>query len=132
MQKNILASMDSQIYSRFDSFNKFIIDHHLEYEQLDTSFNGPELPEHRSKLHHLCDMGITLYEEIHRHHTKYGLIDTDDWEEWQQNMVHFFSKPYVRGYWNLVAGRYARSFQSFANDLVARTVPPGSRPGTSA
>jgi len=71
---------------------------------------------------HLCDLGFTFFEEIYKHHVRFKLLDTEDWEEWQQNMVHFFSKPYVWGYWNTVAGRYARSFQTFANDLVARIV----------
>jgi hypothetical protein len=35
-------------------------------------------------------------------------------------MAHFFSKPYVSGYWPTIAARYAQSFQAFANDLLAR------------
>jgi hypothetical protein len=120
VQMNILASMDSQLYSRLDSFNKFIVEHYKEYAMLDQPFERDASPEDRPKLHHLCDLGFTFFEEIYKHHVRYKLLDTEDWEEWQQNMVHFFSKPYVRGYWNMVAERYARSFQTFAKDLVAR------------
>jgi hypothetical protein len=120
VQMNILASMDSQLYSRLDSFNKFIVEHYKEYAMLDQPFERDASPEDRPKLHHLCDLGFTFFEEIYKHHVRYKLLDTEDWEEWQQNMVHFFSKPYVRGYWNTVAERYARSFQTFAQDLVAR------------
>lgn len=119
VQKNIVASMDGQLYARLDSFNKFIVEHHKEYALLDDPFEQHASQDERPKLHHLCDMGFTFYEEIYKHHVRYKLLETEDWEEWQQNMVHFFSKAYVRGYWNTVAGRYARSFQSFANDLVA-------------
>jgi hypothetical protein len=122
VQKNIVASMASQLYARLDSFNKFIVEHHKEYAMLDQAFGPDVSPEDRPKLHHLCDMGFTFYEEIYKHHVRYQLLETEDWEEWQQNMVHFFSKAYVRGYWNTVAERYARSFQTFANDLVARIV----------
>lgn len=118
VQKNIVASMDGQLYARLDSFNRFIVEHHKEYALLDEPFEQHASHDDRPKLHHLCDMGFTFYEEIYKHHVRYKLLDTEDWEEWQQNMVHFFSKPYVRGYWNLVAERYARSFQTFANDLV--------------
>lgn len=123
MQKNIVASMDGQLYARLDSFNKFIVDHYKEYALLDQPFARDASPDNRPKLHHLCDLGFTFFEEIYKHHVRYKLLDTEDWEEWQQNMVHFFSKPYVRGYWNTVAGRYARSFQTFANDLVAKMEP---------
>ncbi len=68
-------------------------------------------------------MGFTFYEEIYKHHVRYQLLETEDWEEWQHNMVHYFGKQYVRAYWNTVAGQYARSFQTFANDLVASIGP---------
>ena len=119
VQKNIVASMDGQLYARLDSFNRFIVEHYKEYALLDEPFEQHASQDDRPKLHHLCDMGFTFYEEIYKHHVRYKLLDTEDWEEWQQNMVHFFSKAYVQGYWKTVAGRYARSFQKFANDLVA-------------
>ena len=120
MQKNIVASMDGQLYARLDSFNKFVVEHYKEYALLDHPFERDASPEDRPKLHHLCDMGFTFYEEIYKHHVRYQLLETEDWDEWQQNMAHFFSKAYVQGYWNTVAGRYAKSFQTFANDLVAK------------
>jgi hypothetical protein len=120
VQNNTRASMDGQLYARLDSFNKFIVEHYKEYALLDKSFEQDTSPEDRPKLHHLCDLGFTFFEEIYKHHVRYKLLDTEDWEEWQQNMAHFFGKSYVRGYWTTVAGRYARSFQTFANDLVAR------------
>jgi hypothetical protein len=120
VQKNTRASMDGQLYARLDSFNKFIVEHYKEYALLDQSFEQDASPDDRPKLHHLCDLGFTFFEEIYKHHVRYKLLDTEDWEEWQQNMVHFFSKSYVRGYWNTVAVRYARSFQTFANELSAR------------
>jgi len=119
VQKNIVASMDGQLYARLDSFNRFIVEHYKEYALLDEPFAQHASNDDRPQLHHLCDMGFTFYEEIYKHHVRYKLLETEDWEEWQQNMVHFFSKLYVRGYWNTVAGRYAKSFQTFANDLVA-------------
>jgi hypothetical protein len=122
VQKNTMASMDGQLYARLDSFNKFIVEHHKESALLDQSFERDTSPDDRPKLHHLCDLGFTFFEEIYKHHVRYKLLDTEDWEEWQQNMVHFFSKPYVRGYWNTVAARYARSFQTFANQLAAKIV----------
>ena|SRR5579862_5776257 len=119
VRTNIGASMDAQLYTRLDSFNKFIVEHYKEYALLDQPFGKDTSPVDQPKLHHLCDLGFTFFEEIYKHHVRYKLLDTEDWEEWQQNMQHFFSKPYVRGYWNTVAVRYARSFQSFANNLVA-------------
>lgn len=123
VQKNTRASMDDQLYARLDSFNKSIVEHYKEYALLDEPFEQQVSLDDRPKLHHLCDMGFTFYEEIYKHHVRYKLLETEDWEEWQPNMVYFFSKPYVRGYWNTVAGRYARSFQTFANDLVASIGP---------
>jgi hypothetical protein len=123
VQKNTRASMDGQVYARLDSFNRFIVEHDKEYELLNRPYEGGEPTDHRYRVHHLCDLGFTFYEEIYKHHVRYGLLETEDWDEWQQNMAHFFSKPYVRGYWPTIAGRYARSFQAFANDLLARTQP---------
>ena len=123
VQKNIVASLDAQLYARLDSFNKFIVEHHKEYALLDQSFERDASPDDRPKLHHLCDLGYTFFEEIYKHHVRYQLLDTEDWEEWQQNMVHFFGKSYVRGYWKTVAGRYARSFQTFANELLTGITP---------
>jgi hypothetical protein len=123
VQKNTMASMDGQLYARLDSFNKFIVEHDKEYEMLNQPYERGEPTEHRYRLHHLCDLGFTFYEEIYKHHVRYRLLDTEDWEEWQQHLAHFLSKPYVRGYWRTIAGRYARSFQAFANDLVAKTEP---------
>ena len=31
VQKNIVASMDGQLYARLDSFNRFIVEHYKEY-----------------------------------------------------------------------------------------------------
>jgi hypothetical protein len=119
VQKNTLASINSQLYARLDSFNKFIVEHDTEYEMLNKDYASVESIEHRYRLHHLCDLGFTFYEEIFKHHVRYGLLDSEDWEEWQQNMMHFFSKPYVCGYWPTVCDRYARSFRTFSNDLLA-------------
>lgn len=123
VQRNTMATLDGLVYSRLDSFNKFIVEHDREYELLNKPYEGSEAIDHRYKLHHLCDLGITFYEEIYKHHIRYKLLDSEDWDEWQQNMAHFFRKPYVRGYWPTIATRYARSFQIFASDLVAKTEP---------
>jgi len=119
VQKNTRASMDAQLYERLDSFNKFVYEHPTEYDLLDVPMQK-QAQEHRSKLHRMCDLGFTFFEEIFKHHVRYELVDTEDWEEWQQNMIHFFQKPYVRDYWKTVTGRYAKSFQAFAGELVAR------------
>ena len=118
VQKNTQASMDGQLYARLDSFNKFIVEHDKEYELLNEPYRPTDSTEHKYRLHHLCDLGFTFYEEIYKHHVRYQLLDTEDWDEWQQNMAHFFAKPYVVGYWRTVAGRFARSFESFANQLL--------------
>lgn len=118
VQKNIVASLDSQLYSRLDSFNKFIVDHHMEYASLNQAFELDMPIDNRPKLHHLCDLGFTFFEEIYKHRVRYNLLDNEDWDEWQQNLAHFFSKPYVRGYWKVVAVRYAKSFQAYANEIV--------------
>lgn len=121
VQRNTLATLDGQLYARLDSFNQFIVEHDKEYELLNKPFDGEHVTDHRYKLHHLCDLGFTFYEQIYKHHIRYKLLDSEDWDEWQQNMTHFFSKPYVRGYWPTIAVRFASSFQAFANELVART-----------
>ena len=125
MQKNILASLDGQLYARLDSFNKFIVEHDAEYDLLGKPYGDPETSAHRARLHHLCDLGFTFYEQIFKHHVRYDLLDTEDWEEWQRNMAHFFAKPYVRGYWQATRDRYARGFQAFAEGLLAGTGPAG-------
>jgi hypothetical protein len=129
VQKNTLASINGDLYARLDSFNKFIVEHDKEYELLNKPYERDEATDHRYRLHHLCDLGFTFYEEIYKHHVRYGLLDTEDWDEWQQNMAHFFSKPYVRGYWPTIAGRYARSFRAFADDLIAKSRPEGGQSG---
>ena len=120
VQKNIVASMAGQLYVRLDSINKFIVEHYKEYALLDQPFDPGASPDERSKLHHLCDLGFTFFEEIYKHHVRYELLATEDWDEWQQNMIHFFGKAYVSGYWKTVCGRYAMSSQKFAGDLVAK------------
>jgi hypothetical protein len=127
LQKNIRASMDGELYGRLDSFNRFIVEHDREYASLTQPFGEEGTTANNPKLHHLCDLGFTFYEEIYKHHVRYELLDTEDWEEWQQNMSHFFAKPYVQGYWRTVAGRYAKSFQTFADDLVLRMQPEGGK-----
>jgi hypothetical protein len=120
VQRNTLASLEAQLYTRLDSFNRFVVEHAQEYELLNTPFDGDKPSDHLYKLHHLCELGFTIYEQIYKHRIRYQLIDAEDWEEWQQQMNHFFSKPYVRGYWSTIAGRYARSFQSYANELITK------------
>lgn len=120
VQKNVRASLDAQLYTRLDSFNRFVVEHDAEYEMLDGPY-GKAAEGHQARLHHLCDLGFTFYEQIYKYHIRYDLLDTEDWERWQQHMAHFFAKPYVRGYWEIVRPRYARSFQEFAQGLVART-----------
>jgi hypothetical protein len=48
------------------------------------------------------------------------MLETEDWDEWQQNMIHFFRKPYVQGYWKTAAGRYAKSFQTLVDELLEK------------
>jgi hypothetical protein len=64
VQKNILATLDGLLYARLDSFNKFIVDHDAEYEPLGKPFGEEELAPHRARLHRLCDLGFTFYEQI--------------------------------------------------------------------
>jgi hypothetical protein len=123
LQKNILASMDGELYARLDSFNKFMVEHDREYEMLSKPYGEIHSNEHKYRLHRLCELGFTFYEEIYKHHVRYQLLSREDWDEWQQNMAHFFGKPYVRGYWPTIAGRFAKSFQAYANNLLAKTQP---------
>jgi hypothetical protein len=119
VQKNVLASLDGQLYARLDALNRLIVEHDEEYEMLDTLRVGEEQPGHRATLHHLCDLGFTFYEQIFKHHTRYGLLETEDWEEWRQSMAHYFGKTYVRGYWQAVRSRYAKRFRDLADALAA-------------
>lgn len=118
VQKNIATSMEAQLYVRLDSFNRFVFEHSKEYDLLDEPYLQAESPDQRSKLHRMCELGFTFFEEIFKHHVRLQLLETEDWEEWEQNFIHFFRKPYVQGYWKAVAGRYAKSFQALANEHV--------------
>ena len=120
VQKNIVASMEGQLYARLDSFNKVIVEHYKEYAMLDQPYERGAPPDDRPKLHHLCELGFTFFEEIFKHHSRLKLLETEDWDEWEQNMNHFFIKPYVRGYWGRVSGRYSKSFQLLMNELVMK------------
>lgn len=120
VQKNIFASMDAQLYARLDSFNRFVFEHFVEYDLLDKPYPQVEPPGERSKLHRMCEMGFTFFEEIFKHHARLKLLETEDWEEWEPNLIHFFQKPYVRGYWKTVATRYTKSFQALVNELIVK------------
>jgi len=120
VQKNIVASMDSQLYARLDSFNRFIFEHSREYDLLDQPYLAEESAEVRSKLHRMCELGFTFYEEITKHKARLNMLESEDWDEWEQNMRHLFQKPYVRGYWRAVSARYSNSFQTLVNLLVAK------------
>jgi hypothetical protein len=120
VQKNVLASVDAQLYARLDSFNRFVFEHSQEYDLLDSPFPQVESQAQRSRLHRMCEMGFTFFEEIFKHHARLKLLETEDWDGWEQNLRHFFGKPYVRGYWKVVAGRYTKCFQTQVNDLVGR------------
>lgn len=122
LQKNVAASMDSALYNRLDSFNRFIVEHHQIYDLLNTHQNGHEPADQKAKLHHLCDLGFTFYEEIFKHNIRYQLLHSEDWDEWKANLQHFFEKPYVQGYWNMVSARYSQSFQKFICEMNS-TVP---------
>ena len=123
VRKNIVASMDAQLYGRLDSFNRFVFEHNKEYLLLDKPYLLIESPDERSRLHRMCELGFTFFEEIFKHHLRLQLLDTEDWDEWEQNFLHFFGKPYVRGYWKSVVGRYGKRFQDYANGLIERTEP---------
>jgi len=123
LEKNVLASLDSQLYARLDSFNKFAVEHCVEYEMLNKPYGEVDEAVYRAKLHRLCELGFSFYEQILKHHVRYDLLDTEDWEEWQRNLAHFFSKPYVRGYWQTTRERYSRRFQALADELVANAQP---------
>jgi hypothetical protein len=120
VQKNTVASTDAQLYARLDSFNRFVFEHYVEYDLLEKPYLQEQPTEQRSKLHRMCELGFTFFEEIFKHYVRLKLLETEDWDEWEQNLIHFFGKPYVRGYWKSVAGRYAKSFQARANELVAK------------
>jgi hypothetical protein len=123
VQKNIVASTDAQLYVRLDSFNRFVFEHSHEYDLLDKPYPQAESAEQRSKLHRMCELGFTFFEEIFKQHVRLKLLETEDWEEWQQNLLHFLRKPYVQGYWKIVAERYAKSFQSLVKELIENMQP---------
>jgi hypothetical protein len=112
--------MDAQLYVRLDSFNRFVFEHSEEYDLLDTPYRQLESQAQRSKLHRMCELGFTFFEEIFKHHCRLKLLETEDWDEWEQNLMHFFRKPYVHEYWKTVAGRYSKSFQALANEHVKK------------
>jgi len=115
-QRTMRASLDGQLYDRLDSFNKSIVDHAPEYAMLGKRFEDVEPSGDRcAKLHHLCEQGLTFFEQVYKHLYRYKLLYTEDWDEWLRNMKHFFAKPYVRGYWLKVRDRYAQSFRDFAD-----------------
>jgi hypothetical protein len=121
LQNNVLASMDGQLYGRLDAFNRLIVEHEAEYEMLDTLRVGVEQPGHRAGLHHLCDLGFSIYEQVHKLHTRFGLLDSADWDEWRQKMSYFFRKTYVSDYWGVVRERYSQAFRDFADTLITRS-----------
>jgi hypothetical protein len=127
VRKNIRASLDGQLYNRLDSFNQFVVQHDAEYQLLAKDYQDEELVGHRAKLHRLCDLLFSFYEQVYKHHFRYDLLETEDWEEWQPNMAHFFAKPYVRGYWLATRDRYAKSFRDYADTLVGRSEVEGLR-----
>jgi hypothetical protein len=118
VQKNIVASVDAQLYSRLDSFNRFVFEHYREYDLLEQPYLPQNSLDQRSKLHRMCELGFTFFEEIFKHNVRLRLLESEDQDEWNQNLIHFLSKPYVRGYWQSVADRYAKSFQKVVNELV--------------
>jgi|GEM_PF-2161037 len=119
LQKNVAASMDSAVYNRLDSFNRFIVEHHRIYDLLNTHQNGNEPADQKANLHHLCDLGFTFYEEIFKHNSRYQLLHSEDWDEWKAKLQHFFEKPYVEGYWKSVSHRYSHSFQKFILEMIS-------------
>lgn len=121
LEKNVTASMDSALYNRLDSFNRFIVEHHRIYESLSIHESGHEPADQKANLHHFCDLGFTFYEEIFKHNTRYRLLHSEDWDEWKANLQHFFEKPYVRGYWKSVSHRYSHSFQKFIIEMISET-----------
>jgi len=120
VQKNIVASIEAQLYGRLDSFNRFVFEHSREYDLLDEPFDSIESIDARSKLHRMCELGFTFFEEIFKHHVRLQLLGTEDWEEWEQNLLHFLRKPYVKGYWKKVANRYAGGFHMLINDHLRK------------
>jgi len=76
----MLASLDGQLYNRLDSFNRLIVEHDAEYEMLSTTHVGEEQAGHRRGCNRLCDLAFTFYEQIFKHHFRYDLLDTEDWE----------------------------------------------------
>ena len=118
MQKNVLASLDGQLYNRLDSLNRLIVEHHAEYDLLSEIQFGDEQHDCRAGLHHICDTAFSFYEQIFKLFTRYALMDSGDWAEWQQRMVYFFGKGYVPGYWRKVRLRYDRRFREFADQLA--------------
>lgn len=118
LRKNINASMDNVLYARLDSFNRFIVEHHTIYEMLNSTEFGEEPANERARLHHLCDLAFSFYEEVFKHHSRYQFLHPEDRDEWNSQMQHFFGKRYVQGYWEQVSLRYSRSFQSVVSEML--------------
>jgi hypothetical protein len=64
VQKTARASLDGHLYARLDSFNKFVVEHDAEYDLLVRPYEEVEPTAHRPRLHHLCELGFTFYEQI--------------------------------------------------------------------
>src|SRR6476469_4699167 len=53
VQKNIVASLDAQLYARLDSFNRFVFEHYKEYDLLNQPYLQEASVDQRSKLHRM-------------------------------------------------------------------------------
>ena len=54
------------------------------------------LPTRKRAVNGACIVGVGR-KAIFKHHVRLKLLETEDWDEWQQNMLHFSRKPYVQG-----------------------------------
>jgi hypothetical protein len=120
VQKNVLASLDGQLYVRLDSFNRFVVEHDAEYDLQGRPDAEAEATGHWSRRHRRCDPGFTGYQQIYQHHVRYDPLDTEDWERWQKDRAHFSGKPYAQGYRQAVRDRYTRCCRDYADGLVSR------------
>lgn len=96
------------------------------FEILHTEFSEEALEENGGALRPYLFMVLNLYAEVHVQHTKYGLLDEEQFRIWKSRLENdFHRRPFLRGYWRAEMkgspNEYSKGFKAFVEDSLANT-----------
>lgn len=118
--RQVEASADLALMLKFDDINKLFIDHPGLWKLLDGSYTTPPSSEAEEKMETILFIVFNTLELAYRHYRKHGLMQGDDWPDWEKTIDAYVRKPYVKDWWATNGSEFSAQFSDYVKAKITK------------